>query len=119
MLKIRSGKSLKEMNTLLQGLDFPKTKQPEKKKKKGKKEESVMTISANPQEEEEDAAEISYWRQEVEKYPYPNEKPIYAKRFDFAFNNHYYIHNIDVSESGDTIYARTAEQGRVVSKAPI
>ena len=48
MLTIRSGKSLKEMNTLLKDLDFPKTKQPEKKKKKGKKEESVMSMSANP-----------------------------------------------------------------------
>jgi hypothetical protein len=46
-------------------------------------------------------------------------EPIIARRFDFEFNNNYYVLNIELDDQGETIIATTESQGRVVSKTPI
>jgi|TARA_B110000285_G_scaffold233842_1_gene308882 hypothetical protein len=42
-----------------------------------------------------------------------------ARRFEFEFNNNYYVLNIELDENGETITANSDSQARVVSKIPI
>lgn len=42
-----------------------------------------------------------------------------ARRFEFEFNNNYYVLNIELDENGETITANSDSQARVVSKVPI
>lgn len=45
--------------------------------------------------------------------------PILATRFDFEFNNNYYLLNAELDEKGETLISVGPEQGRVVSNTPI
>ena len=47
------------------------------------------------------------------------EKIVLPKRFDFRFNNKYYIINISVDEKGERISTKNAMQSRVVSNSAI
>lgn len=48
-----------------------------------------------------------------------DEKIVLPKRFDFRFNNRYYIINISVDDKGERISTENAMQSRVVSNAPL
>ena len=44
---------------------------------------------------------------------------IEANRFDFTFQDNYYLHNIELDEKGEVLRCNEAVQARVVSKTPI
>jgi hypothetical protein len=46
-------------------------------------------------------------------------EPIMATRFDFTFQDNYYLHNIELDEKGEVLRCKEAIQARVVSKTPI
>ena len=95
-------------------LDYepPEDKKKKKGKKGGKKEETP-----NPDDGEDIDEELAE-QLEVLNRDF-DEEPILARRFDFEFNNNYYVLNIELDEQGETIVAKTESQGRVVSKTPI
>lgn len=77
--------------------------EPEKKKRKAKKGKEE---TPNPNEGEELDDELAEQLEILNKEDDLGE-PLLARRFDFEFNNNYYVLNIELDENGETITANS------------
>lgn len=117
-IQTTQGNRAKRTKKILEGLDTKEldyvAPEPKKKKGKGKKGKE----EPNPNEGDEIDDELAEQLEILNKEDDLGE-PLKARRFEFEFNNNYYVLNIELDENGETITANSDSQARVVSKVPI